>query len=207
MKTILCFGDSNTWGTPPGGVGRHRWQVRWPGVLQQRLGAAVRVLEDGLPGRTNLVEDPSSANRSGAQLLPVALEISSPLDLVIIMLGTNDLKRELGLSPKQIAQGARELLRIAAECEPRASHVLLVSPPHVTETSDAGLAAQFHGGIERSQELAAHYAEAATHHGSHFFDAASVAKSSPVDGIHLDERSHQALGEALAAEAARILAL
>ena len=91
MRTILCFGDSNTWGDPPGGNGRFAWHERWTGILQSSLGDGFRVIEEGLCGRTTCFDDPFSPNRNGLAYLTVALETHCPLDLLIIMLGTNDL--------------------------------------------------------------------------------------------------------------------
>ena len=139
MKTILCFGDSNAWGQPPGSFGRHSWDVRWPGALQQLLGSGVRIIEEGLSGRTTCFDDPFTANRSGLQQLPVVLESHYPLDLVIIMLGTNDLKRSFNLKAFEIAHGLGVLLTVATQFEPKISEILLVSPPYIVETPDVDI--------------------------------------------------------------------
>ena len=93
MKTILCFGDSLTWGYDPVGPGRHAHDVRWPSVLEAELGGKARVIAEGLNGRTTVFDDfAAGADRNGARVLPTLLTSHAPLDLVIIMLGTNDMK-------------------------------------------------------------------------------------------------------------------
>ena len=92
LKNILCFGDSNTWGYAPVTGERYPGHVRWTGVLQSCLGDDYFVIEEGLNGRTTVHNEPLRPHRNGASLLPVLLESHSPLDLVIVMLGTNDLK-------------------------------------------------------------------------------------------------------------------
>lgn len=200
MKTILCYGDSNTWGDPPGGVGRHGWDVRWPGILQRELGTTYRVIEEGLCGRTTCFDDPLSPNRNGLAYLPVALESQYPIEMLIIMLGTNDLKVRYNHTAYTIAQGASELVALARKFEPAISKILLMSPPHVCPTDNVETTQAFDGAIKKSQELAKHYRYFASQQGCHFFDAATVAKSSPIDGIHLDSKAHQLLGKAVCAE-------
>ena len=104
MINILCFGDSNTFGTNPKG-GRHSWNVRWPGRLQVLLGPDYYVIEEGLGGRTTIWEDPLEPNRCGIKALPIALLSHKPLDMVILSLGTNDCKAFFNASPRVIAAG------------------------------------------------------------------------------------------------------
>src|SRR6185436_143967 len=97
MKTILCFGDSNTWGFIPESITepfwrRHAPDVRWPGVLARELGSGYSVIEEGLGGRTTVHDDPVMGNRNGSLHLPPCLESHKPLDLVVLMMGTNYLK-------------------------------------------------------------------------------------------------------------------
>mgnify|MGYP006273619371 CR=1 FL=1 len=198
MRTVLCYGDSNTWGDPPGGEGRHAWPVRWTGVLQTALGDGFRIIEEGLGGRTTCFEDPFSPHRNGLAYLPVTLETHYPIDLLIVMLGTNDLKANFNLNAFDIARGAARLLEVANNFRPVIKYVLMVSPPHVTSTDDFDISQQFPDGVEKSKSLAVHYRRFAELHSCHFFDAASVAQTSPIDGIHLDARNHKRLGDGLA---------
>jgi len=204
MKTILCYGDSNTWGDPPGGSGRHAWGVRWPGLLQQALGSSVRIIEEGVGGRTTCFDDPLSPNRNGLAYLSIALESHSPIDLLIVMLGTNDVKVRFNLTPYTIGQGAAEILVLAKKFEPSITNILLVSPTHVVPTDHAENTLAFEGAVEKSRELAKHYLYFATQLGCHFFDASSVATSSEIDGIHLDEKNHELLAGGMVKEVRKI---
>src|SRR4051794_36747894 len=135
MKTVLCYGDSNTWGYDPATRTRYPLEVRWTGVLANRLGLEYRVVEEGLNGRTTRWDDPIETGRTGLTYLRPCIESHQPLDLIIIMLGTNDLKRRFDLSASDIAQSAAELTDLAWRLghEPDGSHaqVLLVAPPAV----------------------------------------------------------------------------
>ena len=204
MKTVLCYGDSNTWGCIPlEGPGRARRfppATRWPGVLRSELGEGYWVVEEGLSGRTTVWDDALSPHRNGRELLPPLLLTHEPLDLVIIMLGTNDLKHRIGVSAREIAEGAGMVVDIVAgsDCGPDggAPQALLVCPPpvaHLDELDD-----EFEGATEKSGQLAGHYAAIAEVRSCAFFDAGSVISSSDVDGIHLDEPEHRVLGQAIA---------
>ena len=138
MKTVLCFGDSNTWGYDPLTRERFDRDIRWPGVLRNELGEDYLVLEEGLNGRTTIWGDPiDGAHKNGSRYLLPCLESHAPLDLVVIMLGTNDLKRRFGVPAEDIARGAARLVGIARQsmCGPRcdAPQVLLVAPPPTTK--------------------------------------------------------------------------
>ncbi len=122
MKTILCFGDSNTWGFDPASItapfpSRHPHDVRWTGVLAATLGAGYRVIEEGQNGRTTVHEDPHVIGRKGREYLTPCLESHKPIDLVILMLGTNDLKSTFNVPPGEIANGANALAKMILTSE------------------------------------------------------------------------------------------
>jgi len=210
--SVLAYGDSNTWGAVPqpyrGAGGRFGVTERWPRIMQAALGAGVTVFEEGLNGRTTCVDDPIEGEiRNGERYLPVSLITHMPLDLVIIMLGTNDLKARLSMTAGDIADGAGKLAdlvrRSTAGPEGLAPEVLLVSPAPLAKLT--WLTEMFEGGSAKSQKLAAEYARVVKAYGVHFFDAGSVINSSDDDGIHLDADAHKTLGLALAGEVRRIL--
>jgi lysophospholipase L1-like esterase len=210
MKAILCFGDSNTWGYRPDGTGRFGWEVRWPGVLQRELSGYARVIEEGLNARTSVFDDPVegvSVCRNGSRHLPVLLETHRPLDLVVIFLGVNDLKRRFDAAPFDIAQGASQLVgmvqRSLAGPEGRSPQILLICPPPVKVLS--ALAGLFEGAIAKSSGLASEYAWHAGRAGCHFLDAGAIVSLSPEDGIHLDVEAHSVLGAKVAELARNIL--
>jgi lysophospholipase L1-like esterase len=204
MKHLLCFGDSNTWGSAPmvdlDDVRRWPVNARWPGVLRHRLGGNWQVMEEGLPGRTIGRDDPvEGADRNALRMLGLLLESHRPLDRVIYMLGTNDLKARFGATPQQIADSLHNLVDMTLACAlPRmpAPAVLLVCPPPIIEVGC--LADMFAGGADKAWQLAPLYRQVATLHSVDFFDAGTVAQVSAQDGIHLDAVTHAALGNALA---------
>lgn len=165
--------------------------------MQIALGPGFRVIEEGLPGRTTCFYDPFSPHRNGLAYIPVALEPQYPVDLLIIMLGTNDLKSNFNLSAFDISRGAATLLVAAKSFRPEIKHILLVSPPHVTTTEDVGMSLQFPNGAKKSKSVCSYYRQVAELHGCHFFEAASVAEASQIDGIHLDAENHKRLADGL----------
>ncbi len=200
MKTVLCYGDSNTHGGDPAGGPRFGPEVRWPGVLQGELGEGYRVIEEGLGGRTTVWDDPIGPDRNGKTYLVPCLESHQPLDLVTIMLGTNDLKRRFGLSASDIAQGAAHLAWLAQRTARTADDippaVLLIAPPVVTELTEYDL--MFEGAVEKSRRFAHYFRLAAGWAEVEFFDAGSVVTSSDLDGIHFEAAEHGKLGRAVA---------
>ncbi len=208
MKTVLAFGDSLTWGADPKTGLRHPRQYRWPEVLKAELGLDVDVVSDGLGGRTTCYDDHTGpACRNGARALSVALAVHMPLDLVIVMLGTNDLKPAHGGRAEAAFSGMRRLAEIVETFpyKPRSARprLMIVAPPPCV----AGGNGQIAGGrsISESQRLAPLYRRIAEELGHDFFDAGSVVTASSIDGVHLDAADTQVLGRALAGPVANIL--
>ena len=202
MKTVLCYGDSLTWGYDPEGPGRHAFADRWPSVLQAGLGADVTVIAEGLNGRTTAFDDHlGSADRNGARLLPTILTTHSPIDLAILFLGANDMKPWVAGRAIAAKQGMQRLIDIvrghAYPLGEDAPDILIVAPPPLCDTGDPDFAAMFEGGIAQSAMLASLYSDLADLTGCGFFDAASVAKASPLDGVHLDAANTRAVGRGL----------
>ena len=215
QKTVMCFGDSLTWGwvphDPPVPSERFPREVRWTGVLADRLGDDYRVVEEGLNGRTTTADDPTDLRLNGSRYLPAALASHLPLDLVILMLGTNDTKAYFGRTPFDIATGMSvlvgQVLTSAGGVGTAypAPAVLVVAPPPLTAISDPWFAMVFGGGQEKSARLGEVYQRLASFLGVHFFDAGAVVTTDGVDGVHLSEQNNRDLGVALAAEVQRIV--
>jgi lysophospholipase L1-like esterase len=207
MYDVLCFGDSNTWGYDASTAARFPRDVRWTGVLQSTLGPEYRVIEEGLNGRTTVWEDPVEGDKVGKRHLPPCLLSHAPLDLVIVMLGTNDLKMRYSAPVTDVAAGVSLLADIvlgsAAGKDGKAPALLLVAPPPFAKLS--AFASMFEGGAEKSRSLGRLYAEVARAHGCAFLDAGTVIRSSDIDGIHLEASEHQKLGRAAAREVKKLL--
>lgn len=205
-RTVLCFGDSNTHGSPPAtalGASSPRYDriTRWPALMAADLGPDWHVIEEGHPGRTTVHDDPiEGAYRNGLTVLPSMLESHKPLDAVILMLGTNDLKGRFSVNPTDIALSLERLIGVirAFACGPdgAAPHILLVSPPPIVEVGC--LAEMFEGGAAKSRGLASAIGAAATRAKVSFLDAGVHIDVSPIDGIHYDKAAHRTLADVFA---------
>ena len=205
-RTILCFGDSNTHGTRPmptlDGAGRFDHAARWPSVMGKALGPNYEVITEGHPGRTTVHDDPTTGEyRNGIRVLPALLESHKPLDLVILKLGTNDLKNCFHVSAADIAFFLDRLVRMirasGAGLNGAAPQVLVVAPPPILEAGC--LAEMFAGGAVKSHGLASAIQAMTTRANAGFFDAGRVIAVSPVDGIHYEAEAQVQLGLAMAA--------
>jgi lysophospholipase L1-like esterase len=205
MKTILAYGDSLTFGASPIKNGpRHAYEDRWPTALERGLGGAARVIAEGLGGRTTAHDDWfANADRNGARILPTLLESHSPLDMVIIMLGTNDIKPFHGRTAGEAGRGMGRLVQVvrghyAGKREPEPK-IILVAPPPLRMGQNPDMMDHFgpQAALETSLDFSGEYRKRAEEHGVAFFDAATVAETDPNDGVHLDARNTRAIGEGL----------
>jgi lysophospholipase L1-like esterase len=207
MKRVLCYGDSNTWGCDPATDNRFDDATRWTRILAKNLPADYEIIEEGLNGRTTVWNDPIEGYKNGAEYLVPCLESHRPFDLIVLMLGTNDLKKRFSLSAFDIAEGIGVLVRTiqhsGAGRNGGAPKILVMAPPPV------GLLTvyeeMFEGAKEKSYKLAAQYQRIASETGCAFFDTASVIVSSNLDGIHFEATEHQKLGVALAAQVIQLV--
>ena len=208
-RTIVCFGDSNTHGANPSGHGtdpdgpaRLPRDVRWPRVMEAALGEDYEIIEEGLNGRCTVWDTPIEPGRNGLTYLAPCLRSHAPVDLVIIMLGTNDLKRIYGNTAAEIACGAARLVDEARGTltgpDGAPPEVLLMSPAPLGEITARSEMWGFGEAIETSRQLARMYEIVAGDHGAGFFNAGSVASVHPDDGVHLDAVACASLGTALA---------
>lgn len=208
MRTILYYGDSNTWGSDPETGERFAPDVCWPGVLARELGDGFRVIEEGLSGRTTVRDDPiEGAHKNGRAYLRACLESHRPIDLVTLMLGTNDLKERFAASASDIAQGAAsladEILHSGCGSGDEVPVVVLISPPPVGKLTD--MAEMFEGSEEKSARFAGHYRRFAEQYGCGFLDTGAVIVSSDVDGIHLEADEHRKLGGTVSARVEKVI--
>jgi lysophospholipase L1-like esterase len=201
MKSVVCFGDSNTYGSNPHG-GRWDGDVRWPRVLQKLLGDGYYVIEEGLGGRETVFDDPLEGERNGYTALPYVLKTHNPIDILIISLGTNDTKTLFSATPKVIAKGLERLVTAALRFPygmytvPR---ILVVSPIHVGDrVSESKFFSFDETSAEKSKRLAPLFKNVADQYGCAFLDASLYAKPSDLDQLHMEKESHLALAEKIA---------
>ena len=208
MKQILAFGDSNTWGLIPGSAPyeRYPWGVRWTSLLQEKLADKdIRVVEEGLCGRTTVFEDALRPGRKGAGSLKVMLESHYPVDYAIIMLGTNDCKSFYHVSAYTIGSGIEKCLDILEDyVDP--SNILLISPMALGddvwhEEKDPEFSKE---SVTVSKRLKDVYQEIAKERGVNFLAASDIVKASPIDDEHMDAKSHQIFAEAVYSKLAEI---
>jgi len=207
MKTILCYGDSNTWGYDPTTKDRFPRDVRWAGVLRQALGEGYLVIEEGLNGRTTVWDDPIEGYKNGREYLIPCLETHRPLDLVVLFLGVNDLKKRFSVSAFDIATSAGVLVDTirmsAAGPAGTAPKVLLLAPPPVGKLTE--FADMFEGAGEKSRKLGEQYRRVAAEHGCELLDTSEAIVASDLDGIHFEADEHRKLGQAVAARVRAML--
>ncbi len=204
MKTVLCYGDSNTYGFNPSNGLRYPKEVRWTGRLQRLLGEDYVVIEEGCNGRTTIFEDPVEGWKKGLDYLRPCLNTHKPVDLVILMLGTNDLKELFGASASDAAVGAKMLVEVIQEFTKEkqgfAPEIILVSPPRIEAgVCNSAFSCSFGlRAVKESEKFAGYYKEVADKTGCIFLDAALYIKPSGEDYVHLGPEGHAILAEMLA---------
>lgn len=203
MKRILCFGDSNTWGYDCVGVRRFGEEERWTGILQNKLGAEYKIIEEGLCGRTTVFEDPLMPGRNGIKYFEPMVCSHFPVDFVIMMLGTNDMKGIFGAGSADSANGAHRLIlrwkELLQSEQQKECPFLLVSPIRIHAAKDGNFMYGFSArSEEESEKFTQDFKMIADRHQCLFVDAAKIVEPSVEDGVHLDKEGHAKLGEYLA---------
>lgn len=206
--SVLCYGDSNPNGTKPDRSGRFTANERWTGLLQQQLSDDYYVIEEGLGGRTTDLEhyNPDKPNRNGLVYFKACIDSHMPLDIVLIMLGTNDLKTMYSRSAKDVAQALKQypeyVTKYCADRNLKRPRIILVSPAYMDEQAPKFLESMPKPGVydevsaQKSRQFAEPIKQIAEEMGCEFFDAGPVTKTCD-DGCHLDQESHKHLAESL----------
>lgn len=204
-KRVLCFGDSNVWGyVSRSDHDRYPADKRWTGVLQKTLGGEYEVIEEGLNSRAINKDDPRPGKEgcNATNYIVPCLTTHDPLDWVVFMLGTNELKHEYNMSPEEIAVAMEnfllKIINLKSQLRDIRPQVILISPSLVNENSEYCEAGnKYLGATEKSKKLSALYKKIADKMDLIFLDAASITNAGK-DGVHITEESHQKLGEAVA---------
>lgn len=199
MKKILCFGDSNTYGYRPENGARYDKSIRWTGRLQRLLGEDYEVIEEGLCGRTSVFEDDRIKGRKGIDSVEEIVKGHNPIDLFVVMLGTNDCKTKYHASAKEIAAGVEQLILKAKQSAPKDTKILLISPILLGKgVGEEGYDTEFDEASEQvSLKLGEEYKKVAGQNGYAFLNAADYAKPSETDREHLDVQGHENLSIAI----------
>ncbi|MHB8620625.1 MAG: SGNH/GDSL hydrolase family protein [Chloroflexota bacterium] len=205
MRTVLCYGDSNTWGFDPATQRRFPRDTRWPGRLQAMLGEEWHVVEEGMGGRTTTLDDPLAPGRNGLDYLGPCLSSHAPLDAVVIFLGTNDLADRYGLTATDIARAAARLAGVVSKSDAGVDGspplAILACPPPVGDTNwGEGWA----GAPAKSALLSQRFSAVATDLGLELIDLGEVTRYSPLDGLHLDPDGHAAVADLVAGTLRRL---
>jgi lysophospholipase L1-like esterase len=200
MFEVLCYGDSNTRARNPVNGETYNRDENWAGVLQKALGDNYYIIKEGLGGRTTVWDDPIEGYKNGKDYLIPCLASHQPLDLVIILLGTNDLKKRFSVSAQDVALGVGVLIDIVKKSgcgrEGKAPKVLLLIPPPLGEKAEASDI--FEGGREKSLKFPGHFKNIAKLYRCECLDTSTLIKSSDIDGVHFEKDEHRKLGEAVA---------
>ena len=194
-KRILCYGDSNTWGAQVDSLDKFPVNVRWTGVLQNLLGQDYEIIEEGLRARTTNIDDPTSPNKNGLTYFRPCVQTHRSVDLCILWLGTNDLKKRFNRSAKDIAEALRELIQTITGSSMKETKILLVSSPVVLETSTA-IEWDFVGAHEKSLSLGKEIEKIAQEEKVFFVDLAREGITpDPEEGVHLSAEIHTKVAE------------
>lgn len=196
MKNLLCYGDSNTYGIIPGTCDRFSKEKRWTGLLEKKLGLNFNLIEEGLCGRTSVWYDPIEDIMSGSDYLIPCLKSHGPLDILILMLGTNDTKNRFGASPEDISSGIGRLVDISLTVNPNLK-ILVISPASIRKVGFTHLDDMFIGGVEKSKKLSNKLEEMTKEKKVEFLNANLYTKTGDGDGVHLDENGQIALANAI----------
>lgn len=215
MKHILCYGDSNTWGFIPGSGKRYDEHTRWTGVLADTLGSDYRIHEEGLNGRMSYFDSPfkGDVNLNGGETLPMVLDSHKPIDVLVICLGTNDLKYHPAWYS---SQGVGRLVNYAQHIDilnpwgervfPHGVKVLVVAPIAIgEELAHRQVQDDLAGKHEEARKFPQLFRELACGMGIEYLNAQEFAEPSDVDCIHMMPEGHRALGLAVADKIRQIL--
>lgn len=208
-KRAICFGDSNTWGYRGDIGGRYDDDARWTQIAQRELGEGYMIVEEGLSGRTTVFHDPLNEGLCGIDYLLPCLLSHQPIDLLTIMLGTNDTKERFSASPQNIADGLDRLIQKAktAAVWRGESKFLIIAPIIIDERCYISPVAGEMGSrcVEKSRELPRLMKQYAQQNGHAFLDCNDYSGVNDVDFMHLTLEGHASLGKAVGAKIKELL--
>ncbi|KGR85004.1 GDSL-type esterase/lipase family protein [Lysinibacillus odysseyi] len=199
-ESIVCYGDSNTWGYNAEDESRFPEHIRWPGVLSSLVGEHYKVIEEGLSGRTSVMDDPLFEGLNGLMYITPCLKSHSPIKLVIIMLGTNDTKERFGLTSYNIAQGIMRVVEKAKHSlsgvNAESPNILVICPPRIGEKYRQSIVGDAMGDqcAEKSAQLGQYLKTMTEQAMVPYLDASSIPMNE-VDYMHLTKEGHKQLAQ------------
>lgn len=202
--SILCYGDSNTYGYDPETCGRYPFAQRWTSMLAEKLGSGCEVISEGLNGRTTAYDRPGAIWKNGLSSFAACLGTHKPVDAVVIMLGTNDCVAGLGLSAEDIAEGMEELVKAVEELSPELQgyvpQIVVAAPAAIgSGYRNSPFAAELNdGSVQKSRDICMLYKEIAERHECLFVDAGCGGEMPSYDCMHLTPEGHRQLAEVMA---------
>lgn len=199
MVNILCYGDSNTFGLKSDLISRYTRSERWTGILQEALRENYYIIEEGLGGRTTVWDDPIENYKNGKTYLLPCLDSHKPLDLVIIMLGTNDLKHRFSLSCVDVAAGMENIIKSVLKSESgideNSPEILLITPVPIRSIQNRDLDLMLLGAEDKSKELGNYYKKIAEKYHLYYLDPKDIVEVNSQDGIHYTVKGHKTMAE------------
>jgi len=198
-KRILVFADSNGWGYVPGSGARYDEESRWPAILDSLLPDDFQVIEDCANGRTIAFDDPICEYRNGIKQIGTSLYCNNPVDLLIVMLGINDVRYVYNAKPPFIARALQSLAEKAAYVGSPGMKILIVTPPALRSCALGGPLSYYYDeeSVKNCEGLAPCYQATAKKLRAYYFDASAAAATSDIDGVHLDAANHKKLAKAI----------
>lgn len=203
-RRIVCFGDSNTWGYNPESGSRYSDDIRWTKLLEKKLGGDYRIIEEGQNGRTIANPDPWEwGTKCGMdQILPI-LESHMPMEALVIMLGSNDLKSKFGLPAPDIAGSLQNMLKsvrghLRYYLNKPDLKILIIAPPALGDNFASSPFAEFFDAdsvVQKSKDISKWFELVAGQFGCEFLDATSQVAAGEVDSLHLSPEGHAKLAE------------
>ena len=203
INSVVCFGDSNTWGDDPHDYTRYPKHNRWTGILQDLLGNGYEVISEGMNGRTTK-ESVDEDYEDGLTILPAVLSTNKPVDILIFMIGTNDCKISQKESVADIAEGMEELIitarTVTNNLQGYIPKIIIVSPPAIQDAVKESWLnyAYDETSIQKSLLLAEYYQKIAETYDCYFVNGTDTLEVSDLDGIHMTENGHKQLAQMLA---------
>ena len=217
MKTILFFGDSNTWGYDPRGIWDDRYpeEVRWVDRLRQRPEASCAdghdwnicseepgaevpgwdIHSDGMNGRRIPVTEAEN------EYAAAVFNALPPGSIFAPMLGTNDLLEHTIPSPERVEKRMENWIRRLQPLRPDVAWILITPPSMGSENSQDLTLARFH---LAAKKLAGRYQKLADRYGMYFIDTTAWQIPLAYDGVHFSEDGHLRFAEYMAEQLGEI---